>query len=144
LVRYPRKAVEAAALQASLLGVPYRYGCWVESADGDGHVQSLIMRQGKKRWRETCDIAAVAFGLHPNVELAQLLNCRLLKGKVSVNEWQETSVANVYGAGECTGIGGVDLSLVEGEIAGLSASGQKSRARSLFRARHVARHFAAS
>jgi hypothetical protein len=43
----------------------------------------------------------------------------------SVGGAQRSSVENVWIAGEATGIGGADLSLAEGEIAGLSASGQE-------------------
>jgi succinate dehydrogenase/fumarate reductase flavoprotein subunit len=43
---------------------------------------------------------------------------------VQVDEWQRTSVPSIYCAGEGTGIGGVDLAIAEGRIAGLHASGQ--------------------
>ncbi len=61
-----------------------------------------------------------------------------------VDELQQTSIEKVFCAGECTGIGGLDLSLVEGEIAGYAASGQTNRARRLFPARENARRFARS
>lgn len=38
-----------------------------------------------------------------------------------VDEWQATSVSNVYAAGECTGVGGVELSALEGRIAAYAA-----------------------
>jgi hypothetical protein len=37
------------------------------------------------------------------------------------DEFQQTTVSQIYSAGETTGIGGLELSLVEGEIAGLAA-----------------------
>ncbi len=46
-----------------------------------------------------------------------------------VNRWQETSIADVYAAGECTGFGGSELALVEGEIAGYAAAGASQQAR---------------
>ncbi len=52
------------------------------------------------------------------------------------------SSTDVYCIGECTGIGGVDLSLVEGEITGYAAVGSQDRARRLFAARKKAWHFA--
>jgi hypothetical protein len=60
-----------------------------------------------------------------------------------VDEWQQTSVPGVYCAGEPTGIGGLELSLIEGQIAGLAASGQKEKARSLFGQREKWGRFAA-
>jgi hypothetical protein len=44
-------------------------------------------------------------------------------GAVTVDERQRTSVPGVLTAGELTGIGGVDLALAEGEIAGTVAAG---------------------
>ncbi|MGC9755754.1 FAD/NAD(P)-binding oxidoreductase, partial [Escherichia coli] len=41
---------------------------------------------------------------------------------VQVDELQRTSVKNIYAAGECTGFGGSELALIEGEIAGLCAA----------------------
>ena len=52
--------------------------------------------------------------------------------RVMVNEWQQSSAANVYAAGEITGIGGLELSLAEGQIAGYAAAGKSEQARSLF------------
>ena len=142
LVSHPAKIAQAIALQSSLLGVPYKYGCWVESAEGDDKLRSLRLRQGDKTWIENCDYAAIAFGLYPNTELASLLGCRIDNAVVAVNEYQQSSVEDVYCAGECTGIGGVDLSLVEGEIAGYAAFGRADQARHLFGARNSARDFA--
>ncbi|WP_230408275.1 NAD(P)/FAD-dependent oxidoreductase [Undibacterium baiyunense] len=75
-----------------------------------------------------CDMLACGYGLMPNTELATVLGCAILDDKtypkVQVNEAQETSLHGVYCAGEGTGIGGVDLALAEGTIAGLAASGQ--------------------
>jgi hypothetical protein len=48
----------------------------------------------------------------------------------------------VYSAGETTGIGGLELSLVEGEIAGLAIAGKHDEARSLFAVRAGQRKFA--
>ena len=95
--------------------------------------------------REPCDYLAAGFGLVPNVELPLLLGCALDGGMdggfVAVNEWQETSVTGVYCAGEPTGIGGVDLALAGGQIAGYASTGWQDRARSWFRMRHRARKF---
>ena len=59
-------------------------------------------------------------------DLAALLGCRMSKTGVEVDEHQQTSVAGIYSAGEATGIGGLELSLAEGEIAGYSAGGWSS------------------
>ena len=50
------------------------------------------------------------------------------ENRVEVDDRQATNVPGVFCAGEPTGIGGVELSLVEGEIAGLAAAGREPSA----------------
>jgi NADPH-dependent 2,4-dienoyl-CoA reductase/sulfur reductase-like enzyme len=45
---------------------------------------------------------------------------------IEIDDDQRTSVADVFAAGEITGIGGVDLALAEGAIAGHVAAGGKA------------------
>jgi NADPH-dependent 2,4-dienoyl-CoA reductase/sulfur reductase-like enzyme len=70
------------------------------------------------------------------------MGCRLQNGFVQVNDFQQTSQPNIFCAGEPTGIGGVELSLVEGQIAGLAAIGKEDDARKLLSARRKMRGFA--
>ena len=62
--------------------------------------------------------------LVPNLELPALLGYRIEDGFVVTENLQRTSAANVFYAGEPTGIGSVDLALLEGRIAGLAAAGR--------------------
>jgi NADPH-dependent 2,4-dienoyl-CoA reductase/sulfur reductase-like enzyme len=142
LTKQPAKFAQAVVLQFGLRGVPYLHGCWVEEALGDGRLQSVRIRHGRKTWTEDCDYAAIAYGLYPNAELALLLGCRMSGAYVAVDELQRTSIDNVYCAGESTGIGGVDLSLVEGEIAGYAATRNAEHARALSNKRKRAQAFA--
>jgi len=145
LARHPAKLVQALKLRAALLGVPYIASCWPVAAQGGERLESVTLRRGDgSTWREPCDYLACGFGLIPNGELAALLGCRMSKTGVEVDEWQQTSVAGVYSAGEATGIGGLELSLVEGEIAGYAAGGDAPRAKALFAARASRRRFAAA
>jgi NADPH-dependent 2,4-dienoyl-CoA reductase/sulfur reductase-like enzyme len=89
LARHPRKLVQAIRLR---MGLRYVTGCWPVSA-APGEV--TLIRGGTV----ACDYLACGFGLVPNTELLTL-------------------VPGAYAAGEVTGIGGLDLSIVEGEIAG--------------------------
>jgi NADPH-dependent 2,4-dienoyl-CoA reductase/sulfur reductase-like enzyme len=136
------KRSQAFALKRQLKGVPYRSGCWVSEAHGTEKLESVTLVRGGKRWQVACDYLACGFHLVPNVELAELLGCELESGHVRVDEFQQTTVANVYSAGETTGIGGLELSLVEGEIAGLAAAGKHDAARELFPVRATQRKFA--
>ncbi len=140
LAAHPGKLIEAVQLRAALFGVPYVTGCWpVAAAPG-----SVTLRRGPKTWTEACDYLACGFGLIPNTELAALLGCRIGARGVEVNDEQQTSVPGVYAAGEVTGIGGLELSIAEGEIAGWSAAGRPEEASRSRGARSSARRFAAA
>jgi len=125
-----------------LKGFKYLTDCWVTAAQGDESLKSVVLRRGGKRWSVSCDYLACGFHLVPNLELAELLGCEIDNGVVSVDEFQRTSVPQVYSAGESTGIGGLELSLVEGEIAGLAIAGKHDEARRLFPVRAKQRRFA--
>jgi len=140
----PTKLFQAIACKYRLLGVPYRLGCWPISAQGDGRVESVTLTNGRKIWNESCDYLACAFGLAPNLELPRLLGCKVENGFVRVNEWQETSAPDVYCAGEPAGIGGMELALIEGQIAGFSATGRRGMAQRLFQMRRRALRFSAA
>jgi NADPH-dependent 2,4-dienoyl-CoA reductase/sulfur reductase-like enzyme len=132
LWRHPGKLVQGIGVKARLLGVPYRCGCWPVKAEGADRVQSVTITNGTRTWTEDCDYLACGFHLVPNVELPLLLGCALNAGAVRVNEFQETTVTDVFCAGEPTGVGGADCALVEGQIAGLAAAGLAGQGRAFF------------
>lgn len=138
LLGQPSKISQAISLKKQLAEAPYLPGCWPVAAEGKDKLQSVTMRRGDKNWSVECDYLACGFYLLPNTELAGLLGCEVKNGAVSVNELQQSLLPNVYCAGETTGIGGLELSLVEGQIAGLAAAGRENEARRLFaeRAKH--------
>ena len=141
LIRAPSKLRQAIVLRSKLLGIPYLTDCWVTSANGKGRLEGVeLIRNGRSRTVE-CDYLACGFHLVPNIELARLIECRVDNGFVVVDDHQQTSVEKVYCAGEPTGIAGVESALLEGEIAGLCATGQIDAARKLFARRDKARHF---
>ena len=144
LAMHPEKFIQAIGLRAQLLGVRYLTGCWPVAAEGSDRLERVTLRRGSKTWSEPCDYLACGFGLVPNLELAALLGCRMSETGVAVDEYQLSSVPGVYCAGEITGIGGLELSLAEGEIAGLAAAGRVETARSRFHAREAGRRFAAA
>ena len=150
LLRSPEKMIQAAALRARLVGIPYHTDCWVTSCVSSPHVSKgstpalgsvTIMRRGKTEIIE-CEYLACGFHLVPNLELPALLSCRIESGFVAVDEFQRTSCENVYCAGEPTGIGGIEASLVEGTIAGYAATGNDAKARQHFATRDKTRKFA--
>ena len=98
------------------LGSPYSTDCWVEEA------QPGRVRLNRGGWID-CDLAAVGFGLVPNTELAELVDTSAIL------------------AGECNGIGGVEKSLLEGQIAGHTVAGNHDEVKRLRPAHQAALRF---
>jgi len=126
LLGYPAKLREGAAFRAATHSAPYRTCSWVVEAHGDHSLQSVTVSVNGAIRTIQCDYLGCGFHLVPNLELPRLLQCQIKCGYVCVNESQETSVKGVYCAGELTGIGGLEKSLFEGEIAGLACAGHSA------------------
>jgi NADPH-dependent 2,4-dienoyl-CoA reductase/sulfur reductase-like enzyme len=139
---FPGKIAQSLRLKRQLAGIPFEASSWPIAAHGGSAVERVtILRSGKKEVIP-CDYLACGFHLVPNLELQSLLGCEIRDGYVRVDDFQQTSVSGVFCAGEPTGIGGLELALVEGQIAGLAAVGENERARKLFREKRKARSFA--
>lgn len=144
LARNVAKLRQALALRSALEGVPYVARTWPLAAEGEGRLERVVLRTPRGAVRIDCDYLACGFGLVPNLELAYLLGCEAREGFIAVDEHQRTSRAGVFAAGEVTGIGGLDLSLLEGEIAGCTAAGHESDAHALRARRRKAQRFASA
>jgi len=142
LLSHRGKISQALSLRKELSGVRLMTGSWPVAAEGDHLLTAVLISHGNRTERIECDYLACGFHLVPNTELASLLGCRLRDGYVAVDEFQATSATDVYCAGEPTGIGGVELALVEGQIAGFAATGDDASARRLFSNRDKLRGFA--
>jgi D-hydroxyproline dehydrogenase subunit alpha len=142
LWRSPARLLDAVRYRTAFHGARYHMGTWVAAAHGDERVREVTLTDGRKSWRQACDLLAVGYGLVPAVELPSWVGCRLDDGAVAVDPWQETSVAGVFCAGEPTGVAGVDVALVEGRIAGAVAAGDRQAARHLFPTRRRLHRFA--
>jgi D-hydroxyproline dehydrogenase subunit alpha len=125
LAATPAKLLQAAQLTRGFIGLRYMTSAVVRAAHGDGRVERAIVERADGRSVSIdCDRIACGFGLVPNSTLADALGCAIRDdGAIVVDAMQRTSIDNVFAAGECTGIGGMELSQVEGRIAGLGASG---------------------
>lgn len=148
LLATPSKVTQALQLACRLRAVPYLRDSYVLSAHGDDALRTVTLKRGARTEQWDCDLLACGYGLLPNVELALALGCATDGGgaqapSVRVDAWQRTSVADVLCAGEGTGVGGVDLALAEGRIAGLAAAGHTQAVPALFAERARWRTFAA-
>lgn len=131
--------------------IPYRTGRGVIAAHGTDSVEAVTIAELDADWapipgterRVAVDAVCVTHDFTPRLEVAVAAGCELTEDRfVVVDDNQMTTVAGVYAAGEITGIGGVDLALAEGGIAGARAAGA-SPAAGVLRRRTVFSGFAA-
>jgi D-hydroxyproline dehydrogenase subunit alpha len=126
LVAHPGKIIEGVRYRVALGRAVYRTNAWITRAHGSDRLQSVTVGIAGKTREIACDYLGCGFHLVPNLELPRLLGCAVDDGFVRVDAMQQSSVANVYCAGELTGVGGLDKALLEGEIAGLAAAGRSA------------------
>jgi NADPH-dependent 2,4-dienoyl-CoA reductase/sulfur reductase-like enzyme len=128
LIANPSKLVELVyyASKIRAYAIPIKFGYRVRKFT-NGKAELI---KGSRRVVVECDVVASGFGFTPDVTVGGILGCEqevANDGSVhfSVDQQQRSSQHNIWIAGEATGIGGADLSLIEGEIAGLSATSQR-------------------
>ncbi|MGA2499733.1 MAG: FAD/NAD(P)-binding oxidoreductase, partial [Tepidisphaeraceae bacterium] len=137
------KLRQAASLKWQTLDIPYHAGAWPTHAYDTGHELQVKIATRSGPIIQHCDCLACGFFLVPQLELPRLLDCAVNSGCVTVNELQQSSVPDIFCAGETTGIGGLEKSLIEGHIAGHAAAGNVPAAQLLFGPRRKSRRFAA-
>jgi NADPH-dependent 2,4-dienoyl-CoA reductase/sulfur reductase-like enzyme len=142
LLSHPQKIAQSFSLGRELARVRFVTSCWPVAAEGKEALDAVIVSRGNKRQKIFCDYLACGFHLVPNIELPTLLGCRIQDGYVEVDGFQETSVPGIFCVGEPTGIGGVELALIEGRIAGLVAAGRAESAKQFYGRRRTLRKFA--
>lgn len=70
----------------------------VKAFEGKEKVERVITDKSSYE----CDLAIVATGVRPNVEIAKMLGCKIGEtGAIWVDEKMRTSVENVFAAGDC-------------------------------------------
>ncbi len=138
LWQWPAKLIQALFLPHHL----YKTDSYIVEAYGKNKLEGVKVQTSKGIIDIPCDRLACGFGLTPNTQLAQLLGCEIQAQKVTVDEFQRSSQEHILAAGECTGFGGSELALFEGEIAGFVATGQIEQAQRLFKQRQHYQKFA--
>jgi NADPH-dependent 2,4-dienoyl-CoA reductase/sulfur reductase-like enzyme len=128
LPRWPGKWLQS----FSLFDHHYRTATHVLAALGTDRVEGVRLQQQGNIVELECDRLACGFGLIPNIQLGQALGCAIEDQAIAVDDWQASSRADHYAAGECTGFGGSELALVEGAIAGHAAVGNLEAGRQLW------------
>jgi NADPH-dependent 2,4-dienoyl-CoA reductase/sulfur reductase-like enzyme len=132
MLGFPKKIMEAVDLRYKSRAAKYLTASWPVAAIGKEKIEAVRISRNQYVREIACDYLAYGYHLVPNIELAQMLKCGMKEGFVEVDELQQTSQSGVYCAGEPTGIGGMELSVMEGRIAGYAATGGKDAAARLF------------
>ncbi|WP_455210648.1 FAD-dependent oxidoreductase, partial [Kaarinaea lacus] len=104
----PPQAGEALQNKLSQLGVTWCLGVRAESVDRHNDSYSVTLSSGEAI--ET-DLVLSSVGLKPNIELAQNAGLEVNRGIV-VNNFLETSMADIYALGDCAEIEGMVLPFV--------------------------------
>lgn len=161
LLRNPAKALEGLGylltLRRARVQPRYRQAVTEAHAGADGLLESVTVStidsdfQVRSSRKVECDVAAISWGFTPDTSLAGLLNLEQKVASdgsvvVQIDGDQRTSHShkgvNIFAAGEITGIGGSEVSLLEGAIAGLAAAGSSKNVKKLKSIRERNRNFA--
>ena len=118
------------------LGIPIFTSQTIKRAIGKENVKSAEIVQLDKDWKEIkgtekeieCDCICLSVGLNPLIDILSQSGCETryiseLGGEVPTrNENMQTSLENVYVAGDLSGIEEATAAMLEGELAGLCAT----------------------
>jgi D-hydroxyproline dehydrogenase subunit alpha len=117
-------------------GLPFRPGWGILAANGVKEVESASIARLDENWRPipgteleiTCDSICLGWGFIPFNALSRLAGAEQVwepdsGGEVPVRGKDfETSICGIYAIGDGAGIGGYRMSILEGQVAGLSAA----------------------
>lgn len=129
---------DAARYEAALrrARIPHFLGSVVLRADGTDEVKQASIAAVDRQWRPrpgtertfNIDLLCIGYGFLSAMELPRLLGCEMVYHPAQEQYVPRhtpdmaSSVLGVFVAGETTGIGGAELALAEGEVAGLAAA----------------------
>ena len=119
-------------------GAPIKYGYTVVHALGEKQVEGAVIARVDSAGRPVAgseetieaDTVCINFGFTPATELTRLAGCEQRfdpnfgSFATATNPDFETSVRGIFAVGEVRGIGGVEVALLEGQMAGGTAARQ--------------------
>jgi NADPH-dependent 2,4-dienoyl-CoA reductase/sulfur reductase-like enzyme len=145
MLSHPARLRDYATYRLRLRGVPMLWGHVIVRASGAGRVESAAVAAVDGDWRPGAeralrvDAVCTAYGFLASLEIPRALGCAIGGGAVVHDERMCTSVPHVFVAGEAAGVGGAQLALLEGAIAGRAAAGAAVPRHLRRRRRHAAR-----
>lgn len=124
------------AAKVARCGVPFYLSHTIIEAEGDEKVTGVTIGEVGPDWNIKpgtekhfdVDTICLAVGLSPMSQLLKSVGCEMIedpkKGGVvpKCNEYGETSIAGIYVAGDVSGIEEASSAMIEGRIAGVTAS----------------------
>ncbi len=113
--------------------IPYYFGHGVVKATGSYQVEKVMIAPYDDQWNPIkekafmleVDSVGVQYGYVPRIQLTQMFSCKHIYDKNRggyfplIDEWQRTSVENIYSAGDTNGIYGSEVAILSGKIAAL-------------------------
>ncbi len=118
------------------LGVPILTRHTILKAEGKEKVEGAVIAQIDEKWKPIegterkidVDVIALGVGLRPSIELLHQAGCQITYASelggyvVRHDERMETTVRGIFVAGDSSGIEEATTAMLEGKIAGMSAS----------------------
>lgn len=138
----PAKVLDGARYAATLVRhrVPVRPRTAVVAAHGSDRLEWVETARLAPDWtvvpgtrtRVDCDALAVGYGFLPRLDLVVQAGCAVAPGPdglpaAVVDARQRSTVPGIYVAGETCGVGGADVAVAEGGIAGAAAAADVRR-----------------
>jgi hypothetical protein len=131
MLAHPARLRDYAGYRRRLRGLPFHWGHAIVRAEGEDRVERATIAVVDGEWRPrpgtertlAVDAVCTAYGFLPSLELPRALGCALEGGVVAHDEDMRTSAPHVFVAGEAAGVGGAELAVLEGTIAGRAAAG---------------------
>jgi len=113
-------------LRLKLGGVPIHYNVRPDEVLGEGRVEAIRYRTGKRVREVECDALAYGFALRPETQLADLAGCEFRFEErdrawlPAADRLGRSSREGVYVAGDGAGIAGADAAEIRGSLAAMA------------------------
>jgi len=133
----PRQTTLASAAllkkQLGVMGMEFRLSSEADRFEGAGKVENIVLKDGGDI---AAEIVLISAGVSPNLSLGTTLGLKMDKA-ILVNEYMETSEADIYAAGDCAqfpgAVGGLwATSRSQGLVAGVNIAETDSSARKIY------------
>lgn len=122
-------------------GIPVSYGYAIARAEGVEEVERAVVRRVDREWEPVAgservieaDTICVGYGFTPSTELLRVVGCEMRYslqrgGPAPVRNGDlETTVPGTFAVGDCAGVQGSEIALLEGKIAGTVVAGRLGR-----------------